>query len=56
MVVRGRRRLQDRQRLQTSTLATHSNDHPDVPIPQSVRWRLQLPACQLGLQQNIHGQ
>jgi len=24
-----------------------------VPTPQSVRWRLQLPACQLGLQQNI---
>jgi len=45
--------MQDRQRLQTSTLATHSNDHPDVPTPQSVRWRLQLPACQLGLQHNI---
>jgi len=51
--LRRRRRLQDRQRLQTSTLATYSNDHPDVPTPQSVRWRLQLPACQLGLQHNI---
>ena len=49
------RRLQDRQRLQTSTLATHSYNHPDVPTPQSVRWRLQLPACQLGLQHNIPG-
>ena len=50
MVVHRRRRIQDRQRLQTSTLATHSNDHPDVPTPQPVRWRLQLPARQLGLQ------
>jgi len=48
--VRRRRRLQDRQRLQTSTLATNSNNHPDVPTHQSVRWRLQLPAFQLGLQ------
>ena len=48
--MRGRRRLQDRQRLQTSTLATHSYDHPDVPTPQSVNCRLQLPARQLGLQ------
>ena len=48
VVVRRRSRIHDRQRLQTSTLATHSNDHPDVPTPQSVRWRLQLPACQLG--------
>ena len=55
MVVCRRRRLQDRQRLQTSTLATHSYDHPDVPTPQSVRWRLQLPACQLGFQHNIPG-
>ena len=45
--------IQDRQRLQTSTLATHSNDHPDVPTPQSIRWRLQLPVRQLGLQHNI---
>jgi len=45
--------MQDRQRLQTSTLATHSNDHPDVPTSQPVRWRLQLPARQLGLQHNI---
>jgi len=55
VVVRRRRRLQDRQRLQTSTLTTHSNDHPDVPTPKSVRWRLQLPACQLGLQHSIPG-
>jgi len=40
VVVRRRRRLQDRQRLQTSTLATHSYDHPDVPTPQSAPWRL----------------
>ena len=53
VVVRRRRRIQDHQRLQTSTLATHSNDHPDVSTPQSVRWRLQLPARQLGLQHNI---
>jgi len=53
VVVRRRRRIQDRQGLQTSTLATHPNDHPDVPTHQSVRWRLQLPACQLGLQHNI---
>jgi len=46
VVVRRRRKLQDRQHLQTSTLATHSYDHPDVPTPQSVHWRLQLPACQ----------
>ena len=52
MVVRRRRRLQDRQRLETSTLATHSYDYPDIPTPQSVRWRLQFPACQLGLQHN----
>ena len=50
MVVRRHRRLQDCQRLQTSTLATHSNDHPDVPTPQSVRWRHQLPACQHNIQ------
>ena len=50
VVVHRRRRIQDRQRLQTSTLATHSNDHPNVPTPQPVRWRLQLPAHQLGLQ------
>ena len=50
VVVRRRRKIQDRQRLQTSTLATRPNQHPDVPTPQSVRWRLQLPACQLGLQ------
>jgi len=56
VVVRRRRRIQDRQRLQTSTLMTYSNDHPNVPAPQSVRWRLQLPACQLGLQHNIHEQ
>ena len=54
VVVRRRRRIQDR--LQTSTLATHSNNHPDVPTPQPVRWRLQLPARQLGLQHNITGQ
>jgi len=48
--MRRRRRIQDRQRLQTSTLATHSNDHPDIPTPHVVRWRLQLPARQLGLQ------
>ena len=53
--VRRRRRLQDLQRLQTSILATHSNDHPDVPTPQSIRLRLQLPECQLGLQHNIPG-
>ena len=29
------------------------NGHPDVPTLQSVCWRLQLPTCQLGLQQNI---
>jgi len=51
--VRRRHRIQDRQRLQTSTLATHSNDHPDIPTPQPVRWRLQLPAPQLGLQHNF---
>ena len=39
VVVSRRRRLQDRQRLQTSTLATHPNDHPDVSTPQSVGWR-----------------
>ena len=55
VVVCRRRRLQDRQRLQTFTLATHSYDHPDVPTPQSVRWRLQLTASQLGLQHNIPG-
>ena len=27
----------------------------DVPTPQSVRWRLQLPACELELQHNIPG-
>ena len=53
VVVRRRCRIQDRQRLQTSTLATHSNDHPDVPTPQSARWWLQLPARELGLQHNI---
>jgi len=42
VVVRRRCRIQDHQRLQTSTLATHSNDNPDVPTPQSVCWRLQL--------------
>jgi len=31
----------------------HPKGYPDVPTPQSVRWRLQLPACQLRLQQNI---
>ena len=36
-----------------STLAIHSNGHTDVPTPQSLRWWLQLPARQLGLQQNI---
>ena len=46
--MRRRRKLQDHQHLQTSTLATHPNDHPDVSTPQSVCWRLQLPACQLG--------
>jgi len=50
VVVGRRRRIQDRQRLQTSTLTTHSNDHPVVPTPQPVRWQLQLPARQLGLQ------
>jgi len=54
VVARRHSRLQD-QRLQTSTLATYSKDHPDVPTPQSVRWRLQLPACQLALQHNIPG-
>jgi len=34
-------------------LATHINGHPGVPITQPVRWRLQLPSCQLGLQQNM---
>jgi len=29
-------------------LAIHTNGHPDVPTPQSVCWRLQLPTCQLG--------
>jgi len=53
--VRSYSRLQDHQRLQTSTLATHSNDHLDVSTSQSVRWRLQLPARQLGLQYNIPG-
>jgi len=42
MVVRRRRGLQDRQRLQTSTLATYSSHHPDIPTPQSARWRLQI--------------
>ena len=40
----------------TSTFAIHTNSHPDVrsvPTPQSACWWLQLPACQLGLQQNI---
>jgi len=27
--------------------------HPDIPTPHSVCWRLQLPACQLGLQPSI---
>jgi len=31
VVVHRRRRIQDRQHLQTSTLAIHSNDHLDVP-------------------------
>jgi len=34
-------------------LATHINGHPGVPTPQPVCWRLQLPSCQLGLQQNM---
>ena len=34
VVVRRCRRIQNRQCLQTSTLVTHSNDHPDVPTPQ----------------------
>jgi len=55
VVVRRRSRIHDRQRLQTSTLATHSNNRPDVPTPQTVRWRHQLPAYQLGLQHNIPG-
>jgi len=53
VVVRRRCRMQDHWRLQTSTLAIHTNDHPDVPTPQFVYWRLHLPTCQLGLQQNI---
>ena len=57
VVVRRHRRIEDRQHPQTSTLATHSYDHPDVPTPQPVRFcqRLQLPARQLGLQHNIPG-
>ena len=55
VVVRRRRRLQGRQHLQTSMLATRFYDHPDVPTPQSVCWRLQLPVCQLGLQHTIPG-
>ena len=50
VVVHRRRRIQNHQRLQTFTLATQPNDHLDLPTPQSVCWRLQLPACQLGLQ------
>ena len=52
MVVRRRRRIYDHLRLQISTLATHTYDHPDVPTHQSVCWRIQLPTCQLGFQQN----
>jgi len=48
-----RRRIQDHQRLQISTLAICTNGHSDVPTPQSVCWWLQLPTCQLGSQQNI---
>jgi len=50
VVVRKRRRMQDHHCLQTSTLSNHPNDHPNVPTPQSVCWRLRLPASQLGLQ------
>jgi len=53
MVPCRRCRTQDYQRLQTSTLATHHNGHPDVPTPQCVCWRLLLPACQLRLQYSI---
>ena len=49
MVVRRRRRIQDRQRLQTSTLATHPNDHPDVPTPQSVRWQTSIASMSTGV-------
>ena len=56
VVVHRRRRLQDCQRLQTSTFATHSNNYHDVPTTQPICWWLQLPACQLGLQQNIRRQ
>ena len=38
--MRRRRRIQDRQSLQTSTLTTYSNDHPDVPTPHT-------PVCTL---------
>jgi len=33
-------------------LAIHTYGHPDFSTHQSVRWRLQLPACQLGFQKN----
>ena len=48
-----RRRIRDHQRLQTSTLAICTNGHLEIPTPQSICWWLQLPTCQLGLQQNI---
>jgi len=53
VVVHRRCRIQDHQRLQTSTFAIHTNGHPDIPIPPSVCWWLQVLTCQLGLQQNI---
>ena len=34
-------------------LAIHTQGHTDVSTPQTVRWWLQLPTRQLGLQQNI---
>ena len=36
--------------MSTNLHARDSLDHPDVPTPQPVRWRLQLPARQPGLQ------
>ena len=35
---------------------THHSHHPDVPSHEFAYWWLQLPTCQLGLQQNISQQ
>ena len=53
VIVRGRRRNKIINVYKPSRLRFTSNGHPDLPPPQSVCWWLQLPTCQLGLQQNI---